>query len=239
MIKRSAYDKDMNFMKSYFGDQSKYHSFGFLFAAGVFTCLRIGNASDSSYSGTNNLDGDKYQLPIYSISLSFSVVGFLILFYAYSKIEHQCEWYDVLAIKKGAFSSLIAFLWFAIFFSAFRVMIYRKYDIEQISMNQYNSIEDYYEAIAPKQTLEKRMTLAFSIVVAVFNLGLSAYKNDLGPATVNLIIYLSNAPYVFNEGLFANQNKDFEKIWGLIMVLLSILICLFLIMQKRDLILKV
>ena len=38
MIKRSAYDKDMNFMKSYFDGQSKFHSFGFLFAAGVFTC---------------------------------------------------------------------------------------------------------------------------------------------------------------------------------------------------------
>jgi len=245
MIKRTIYDKDANFMNNHFGEQSKYHSVGLLLGAAVLICLQIGNWGESSKSSSSRYssgyDEDTFLLPIFSISLSFSAIGFLVLIYAYSKIENQCEWIDVLTIKKGTFSSLIGFFWFSLFFSAFRAGIYRKYQKPYYSPYSYN-----YNIDDPKVNAQEGMIIAFTIIVGVFNLGFSAYKNDLGPSVVNLIIYISNATYVYSPYFSKEQtssgkekSKDFEKSMSMIMVSISFILACYLIMKKLNSVMKV
>ena len=271
MVKRTVYDQDANFMNGLFGEQSKLHSIGLLFGAGVFICLHMGfetenpsyssSRSGSGYgSGSSSSSLTKFLVPLYSIALSLSAIGFCVLLYAYSKIDTQYEWYEVITIKKGTFSSLIAFLWFAIFYSASRLGLYRDrksssysgssydydrrtyypYDYDYYSQYPYPYYPDESSSKSGNSLLDdmKGMSIAFTIIIGVFNLGFSAYKQDLGPAAVNLIIYISNAIYVFSPS-FTPINDEFENVMSMIMVFFSFVTFTYLIMNKLDSVMKV
>jgi hypothetical protein len=255
MVKRTVYDQDANFMNGLFGEQSKLHSIGLLFGAGVFICLHIGFETENpSYSSSRSGSGigstssalTKFLVPLYSISLSLSAIGFCALLYAYSKIDTQYEWYEVITIKKGTFSSLIAFLWFSLFYSASRLGLYRdrksSYYSDDYPYNQsYNDRYDYPKNRNSSGNLiddMKGMSIAFTIIIGAFNLGFSAYKKDLGPAAVNLIIYISNAIYVFSPSFFP-INDEFENVMSMIMVFFSFVTFTYLIMKNLDSVMKV
>ena len=231
LIKRTVYDQDVNFMSGIFGDQSKFHAIGLVMAAAVFMCLHLGLESEPdsglAFMGSSSSSSSttrKYLIPLYSITLSFSTIGVLVLLYAYSKIETQYQWYEVLSIKKGTFSSLIAFLWYTLFYSASRIGLYRK-------RTSFNSSIDALDDM-------KGMSIAFTIIIGVFNLSFSVYKKDLGPAAVNLIIFISNAIYVFSPS-FAPINDEFENVMTMIMVFFSFVTFTYLLMNQLDSVMKV
>lgn len=213
-IKRTIYDKDQGFMNVFFGEQIKQQAFGFLFGAGAMISLRsifdyINFVDDLLEIKSRKSYYETYFDFAYSllgINLSLSIIGYSCLIYSYSKIKQQSEWYEIMIIKKGAYSASIGFLFYSMCFSSVILGLLNNSDSEGVSVS-------------------------FTIVVSFFNIVYSFSQKDIGIAITNLIINISlSSVYCY----FGKTAYKAEMIISLCFMSITFILILYLIFSMRD-----
>ena len=186
--------KNQSILNGMLGDMSKFHFIPLLLVTILFMSL--------TNAGTKGA---------YIFGLIFSLLSYVSLFFIYLKTEFSGEWYEIITIKKGAFSCLIAITWYT-FFSSFAA----------IGMFANN----------PSDSFKKGTGIAFSILVGLGNLGFSFFFKDVLVGVINLVLYIEMAKYFYinKEG----NDVTADGIIQIIMAILSMGLIFYLYFKERE-----
>lgn len=140
--------------------------------------------------------------------LIFSLLACGSLGFIYFRTELEAEWYEIITTKKGTYSCLIALSWYSFFFFCAGLT----------NKDNYNGI-----------------SILFSFIVCLGNLGLAFYFGDIIIAITNLLIFLGLGKFFYNlEG----YDKAAPGIIDIIMIILSFGVIFYLISKQREKIFK-
>lgn len=207
--------KNQNLYNGMLGGNSKFHFIFFLFASVLFIIGQI-----LKTNGARIYDANKFIKNCYIADLVFSIFTIFILFFAYTQIKIPCEWYIVLPIKKGTFSSFIPYLLLKIILDIIYLILIKE---ESVS-------EDFIKA----------MIVIFILLLGLISFGISFIFKDIIVAFTNGIIYISLIIYysLIIEDLKHSLKMVYLVILGIIIIgfaLVSfILIALLVLIHKEN-----
>lgn len=150
--------KNNNIANGMLGDMSKFHFVPLLLVSLLFIILAEPTTKAS-----------------YVFSLILSLLAYGSLVFMYLKIDYEGEWYEIITIKKGVFSCLIALTFYTFFFS--------------ISSIGYKN--------EPSEGFINGSGIVFSFLIGIGNIGFGFYFKDLLVLITNLLLYVEMAKYYF------------------------------------------
>lgn len=192
-FRNTTIQKNQSFLNGMLGDFSKYHFVPLLLVSGLFMSL--------TNAGTKGA---------FAFSLVFSLLSYASLFFIYLKIDFSAEWYEIITIKKGAFSCLIAITWYTFFFS-----------FANLGLNK-----------DPSSSFIKGTGIAFSLLIGIGNLAFSFFFKDLMVGIINFVLYVEMAKF-----FYINKGKLDIHADGIIDIIISILnlgLIFYLFYKERE-----
>ena len=114
------------------GDLSKFHFIPLLLIAGLY----ILSISGSYISGAAK-ETFKSHRTLISFNLIFTIIGLICLIIVYLRTELNCDWYIILTIKKGVYSSFIIIL----LYNFFHMIVSFKFINFYLDVNNENNYE--------------------------------------------------------------------------------------------------
>ena len=171
------------------GDMTKFHFVSLFLVSFVFISLAEPSTKASDV-----------------FCLIFSLLAYGSLIYMYFKIDYEGEWYEIITIKKGVFSSLIALTLYTFCLS-----------ISSIGARS-NASEGFLKGCG----------IVFSILIGIGNCGFAFYFKDLLALITNILIYLEMAKYCF----YFDKNAD--GVIDIIMILISVGVIFYLQFKERE-----
>lgn len=203
------FKRNKNVHDSLFGQYSKFHFVPLLFISAIIIIVNEFKDED-----------DNYCKIIFVFDMIFTVLGLISLIFIYINIQLNDDWYLVLSIKKGFFSSLIILLWY----NFFNLIIYLR------SFDDKNVIK-----------LLKGTGIAFPFVIAIGGLIFAFFFKDLIAAFTIFLIYLGCVIGFFGKNgpskEVKNQyNKNAEGIIDIILMIISLAFVVFFAFRfKKEL----
>lgn len=192
-FRNTTIQKNQSFLNGMLGDFSKYHFVPLLLVSGLFMSL--------TNAGTKGA---------FAFSLVFSLLSYASLFFIYLKIDFSAEWYEIITIKKGAFSCLIAITWYTFFFS-----------FANLGLNK-----------DPSSSFIKGTGIAFSLLIGIGNLAFSFFFKDLMVGIINFVLYVEMAKF-----FYINKGELDIRADGIIDIIISILnlgLIFYLFYKERE-----
>ena len=170
---------------------SKFHFIPLLFISALSII-----ASNSSIIAGFSTDEEKFKKlkTLLIFDLIFTILGLISLIVIYIFTELNSEWYIVMAIKKGVYSTFIILLWYNFF-----------HIIVSLTSIQYilnsKDIEDLTKTF-------KNMGISFTIIIGVGSIVFSIIFKDLMASFTNFLIYMGMVISFFNKN---KETKDVRK----------------------------
>lgn len=208
------------------GSWSKFHFIPLLFIAALFII-----AENSVYDFSE--ESFKYNKKLLIFDLIFTIIALALLIIVYIKTDLNCEWYIVMATKKGVFSTFIVILWYNFFFViiSLKSVNYILDNFGRINLDIYDSLFAFY----------KRIGVSFVVIMGVFTLVFSFFFKDIMIAFVNFLIYVGMVMAFFSKN---EKQSEFRKetFFGytdgildiIIMALSLIMIALLILIYKQH-----
>lgn len=193
-FRKTTFNKAPNILNGMLGDISKYHFIPLLLVSFLFISLTNGGRKES-----------------FVFSLIFSILSYVSSIYIYFNTDFSADWYEIITIKKGTFSCLIALSWYTFFFSFASLGLYK---------------ED------PFSNFLKGCGIAFSLLIGIGNLGVCFFFKDLFIGIINLILYIEMAKF-FYLGQEYHQRKA-DGIIDIIMIVLNSGVIFYLFFKERE-----
>ena len=196
------YKGDYSIIDPLFTSATKFHSIPLLF----FSFINISLQNKKYGLEMNDMEGEIY------LVFTFIALGFLI--YVYIKTNLQSEWYIVLTIKKGLFSSLIVILWYNLFYTSILIGC----------INTSASIDSFLKGAG----------ISFSILIGFGSLIFSLVFKDVIAAVTNLLIYIGLVSSFFgmngkNELIRSFYGGVADGVIEIIIMVLNLVVILLLI----------
>ena len=192
-FKNTTLNKNQSFINGMLGEMSKYHSVAFILVSFLFLTL------DSAHKkGT------------FVMGLILSLLSCGLLGYIYYQTDFSAEWYEMITLKKGVYSCLIALTWYMFFYS----------------IGGIGTFDD------PSDDFFKGAGVAFSILIGLGNLAFSFFFKDLLVALINLIIYIEMAKQFYLMKDFIPNKADGAI--DIIMVICSFGVIFYLYFKERE-----
>ena len=119
-------------------------------------------------------DSFKYNRTLLIIDLIFTIIGLITLILFYFRMKLKCQWYYIMALKKGVFSTYIVLLWYNFFHIIICLRSLIVFNDKESSF-KIDDIKNFYEKIG----------IAFSIVIGVIIIFFSIYFKDIMMLFVN------------------------------------------------------
>ena len=200
------YKGDYSIIDPLFTSSTKFHSIPLLF----FSFINISLQNKKNGLEILDMEGEIIQ----DLVFTFIALGFLI--YVYTKTNLQAEWYIVLTIKKGLFSSLIVILWYNLFYTSMLIGC----------INTYESLSI--------ESFLKGAGISFSILIGFGSLVFSLVFKDVIAAVTNLLIYIGLVSSFFGMN---GKNGIMRSLYGgvadgvieIIIMVLNLVVILLLI----------
>lgn len=204
--KQSLYDGMM-------GNWSKFHFIPLLFISSMYLI------SFNVESGKNE-DNLRNTKALLILDIIFTLIALISLIIIYLNTELNCEWYLVITIKKGVFSTFIILLWYHFFCD----IIYLKsvdYFLEDLTSQDKESLYKFY----------KGMYISISLIIEIGSLLFSFFCKDLVAAFVNFLIYLGFVINFFRYNAYEFIKEDRKEYFGgnTVGIIVTIMMCLNLI----------
>ena len=209
------FKRNQNVHDSLFGQYSKYHFLPLLFISAVLI-----SANEIVYNSY-----DKYNKTILVFDMIFTILGLISLVFIYVNIKLNDDWYIVMAIKKGFFSSLIILLWY----NFFNVIIYLK-SIDAALDVEGESFRKFLKGTA----------IAFPFIIAIGGFIFSFIFKDLISAFTLFLIYLGCVIGFFGKSAPSKEvkkgfNKNTDGVIEIILMIISLAFVIFLAYRfKRE-----
>ena len=187
-------------------------------------------------SSINDADDDeelfKYLRKLLIFDLIFTILGLISLIFIYIVTELKAEWYIVLTIKKGLYSTFIIVLWYN-FLHIIVCLRSIKYILD--GWNYYDIDED--------DNFTKFLKVIGIIFTLLFGLGSLAFSfifKDIIAAFTNFLFYLSMVESFFNKSERIKKiRKDYfngvaDGVLEIIIMCLSLALIFVLILGCRE-----
>lgn len=216
--------KKQNFYDGMMGVWAKFHFIPLLF----ISALNITLAYTTS-PGPHDKDEIKFNKMLLVFDIIFTLLALITLLIVYIKTELSCEWYLVLAIKKGFFSTFIIYLWYNLFYV---IICLRAVDV----------ILDGDDVNDRLTTFFRGTGIAFAVVFGIGSFIFSFIFNDVVAAFVNFLIYLGLVIEFFNnyrkESIKDNYKDNFngvaDGVIDIVMMCLSLALIVILIIRHNQ-----
>ena len=205
------------------GNISKFHCIPLLLISALYIISR---------SSEFLLDDDmKSFRTLIIFDLIFTIIALICLIGIYIKTELNTEWYIVLSIKKGVFSSFIILLLYNFFhiIPSFRAINgYLKY--EEGDYNQRDKVRKSMKACG----------IAFSILLGPLCLVFSFIFKDLAATFTTFLLYLGMVITFFTKNKSQREyrkkyyNGVTDGVFDIIYMLLSLVLIAFLVLKYRS-----
>ena len=175
-VQNIIYKRNKAFYDSLFGLYTKLHVFPLLFYSVINIILDddiITQYGRSSISSSSSYD----PLPLLSFYLIFTIFCLVSIIIVYYCTEMNCDWYMIMAIKKGVYSMLIVDCSYRFFESIFYL---RDADIAKL---------EYIEITIQRLNLYKGAGIAFSLLQGIIVIVLSLCFKDIIMPILNFLMY--------------------------------------------------
>ena len=173
----------------------------------------------SSISSSSSYD----PLPLLSFYLIFTIFCLVFIIIVYYCTEMNCDWYMIMAIKKGVYSMLIVDCSYRFFESIFYL---RDADIAKLG---------YLEIPLQRLNLYKGAGIAFSLLQGIIVIVLSLCFKDIIMPILNFLMYYG---MVFN---FYTKNSEAERkeytatvVIEIIMVVVHFFFIIFMLAKYKE-----
>ena len=217
----TTYKKNLNLYNDMLSSWSKFHFIPLLFISALF----ILGSNIGSYDG---IDGYKYIKMLLIFDIIFTIIALISLIIIYIKTTLNCDWYIVMAIKKGTYSTFIVLLWYNFFYT---IICLRAVDCAIIYRYQNKNYLDYEDKLI---SLHKVTGILFSILFALGVFIFSLLFKDLMALFVNFLIYIGMVISFFNASASVkelrkeNLNGEAEGIIDIIFMGISLCLIAFI-----------
>ena len=172
----TTYKKNINLYNDMLSSWSKFHFIPLIFISALFIIC----SNKGSYYNIKN---------VLIVDIIFTIIALISLIIIYIKTTLNCDWYIVMAIKKGTYSTFIVLLQYNFLYTII-CLIDNNYKIE--SYPKYSDYRDKF--ITLYKVTGILLPLIFGIGVFVFSL---LFK-DLMALFINLLIYTGEIIIFFN-----------------------------------------
>ena len=209
----TTYKKNLNLYNDMLSSWSKFHFIPLLFISALF----ILGSNIGSYDG---IDGYKYIKMQLIFDIIFTIIALISLIIIYIKTTLNCDWYIVMAIKKGTYSTFIVLLWYNFFYT---IICLRTVDC--ITDNLKDTDSEYTNNLI---SLYKVTGILFPILFALGVFIFSLLFKDLMALFVNFLIYIGMVISFFNvrasekEERKENLNGEAEGIIDIVFMGISL-----------------
>ena len=217
----TIYKKDKSLYEGMLGDLSKFHCIPLLLISALYiistSCYFIPDVENNSKANRRNI--------IFDLIFTLLALGSLIMIYI--KTELNCDWYIVLAIKKGVYSSFIILL----LYNFFHIII--TFKVINYSLDENAKWEDVRKFL-------RGTGIAFTILFGIISLVFSFLFKDLMAAFTTFLMYLGMVITFFNRN---DDQKESRKkyfngytdgVFHIIFMLLSLACIAILILKFRQ-----
>ena len=212
---KTGLQKDQQIINGMLGSFSKYHFIPHFFISALFI---LGECHNDKY------DFQKNQKDMVIAGLIFSLLGLISMVFIYINTNLvNCRWWEILLLKKGAYSCFIILMWY-----------YFCYDIYYV--RRVDKVNDSYEQI---WNWKRGCGLFFSIAFGIGSIAFSLIFKDLIVSFMNIVIYSGllvyylKIPNYFRKLKYLNKNGDL--IVDIILLVLSVAtICILLIKYREQ-----
>lgn len=210
----TTYKKNLNLYNDMLSSWSKFHFIPLLFISALFILgSNIRNYDD-------DIDGYKYIKMLLIFDIIFTIIALISLIIIYIKTTLNCDWYIVMAIKKGAYSTFIVLLWYNFFYT---IICLRTVDC--ITDNLKDTDSEYTNNLI---SLYKVTGILFPILFALGVFIFSLLFKDLMALFVNFLIFIGMVISFFNADDFIkvlrkeNLNGEADGIIDIIFMSLTL-----------------
>ena len=168
-----------------FGKDGMFNYIPLLFISAIFfiagnfykmeNIMELYNYYNKTYDPNKLIkDRFKYNRTLLIIDLIFTIIGLITLILFYFRMKLKCQWYYIMALKKGVFSTYIVLLWYNFFHIIICLRSLIVFNDKESSF-KIDDIKNFYEKIG----------IAFSIVIGVIIIFFSIYFKDIMMLFVN------------------------------------------------------
>ena len=205
----TTYKKNLNLYNDMLSSWSKFHFIPLLFISALF----ILGSNIGSYNDLERLERYRYIKMLLIFDIIFTIIALISLIIIYIKTTLNCDWYIVMAIKKGTYSTFIVLLWYNFFYTIICLTT-----VECI-------IKDYEDKLI---SLHKVTGILFSILFALGVFIFSLLFKDLMALFVNFLIFIGMVISFFNASASVkelrkeNLNGEAEGIIDIIFMGISL-----------------
>ena len=211
------------FYDSLFGLYTKLHVFPLLFYSVINIILDddiITQYGRSSISSSSSYD----PLPLLSFYLIFTIFCLVSIIIVYYCTEMNCDWYMIMAIKKGVYSMLIVDCSYRFFESIFYL---RDADIAKLV---------YVETIIQRANLYKGAGIAFSLLQGIIVIVLSVCFKDIIMPILNFLMYYGMVFNFYTKTHSATERKDVTAtvVIEIIMVVVHFFLIIFMLAKYKE-----
>ena len=205
-------------------NRSKYHFIPLLLISLLYIIAKNAkNVRSNNYSTI--LENYEYLRTLISFDLIFTIFGLISLVLVYIFTELNSEWYIVMAIKKGVYSTFIILLWYNFFHMivSFKTINYK------IKINKEATTDEDGDIKFLRGT-----GISFTIIIGIGSLVFSFIFKDLMTAFTNFLIYMGMVFAFFNKNEHIisqrkNYNKYADGILDIIIMICSLVCMIYLI----------
>ena len=205
-------------------NRSKYHFIPLLLISLLYIIAKNAkNVRSNNYSTI--LENYEYLRTLISFDLIFTIFGLISLVLVYIFTELNSEWYIVMAIKKGVYSTFIILLWYNFFHMivSFKTINYK------IKINKEATTDEDGDIKFLRGT-----GISFTIIIGIGSLVFSFIFKDLMAAFTNFLIYMGMVFAFFNKNEYIgsqrkNHNKYAGGILDIIIMICSLVCMIYLI----------
>ena len=181
-------------------NRSKYHFIPLLLISLLYIIAKNAkNVRSNNYSTI--LENYEYLRTLISFDLIFTIFGLISLVLVYIFTELNSEWYIVMAIKKGVYSTFIILLWYNFFHMivSFKTINYK------IKINKEATTDEDGDIKFLRGT-----GISFTIIIGIGSLVFSFIFKDLMAAFTNFLIYMGMVFAFFNKNEYiVSQRKNY------------------------------
>jgi hypothetical protein len=218
--------KNKSLYEGMLGNISKFHFIPLLLIAALYIIST--NASfipDDGYDTDDNYLKSFRTLMIFD--LIFTIIALICLIVVYITTQLDCEWYIVLAIKKGVYSSFIILL----LYNFFHIIVYFR-------LLNY-ALDDDVEWDDVRKFL-KGIGIAFSILFGILSIVFSFLFKDIMAAFTTFLLYMGMVLTFFNRNDSQKRRRKEEfngyadGVIDIIFMILSLVCITILILMCRQ-----
>lgn len=220
-VQNIIYKRNKAFYDSLFGLYTKLHVFPLLFYSVINIILDddiITQYGRSSISSSSSYD----PLPLLSFYLIFTIFCLVFIIIVYYCTEMNCDWYMIMAIKKGVYSMLIVDCSYRFFESIFYL---RDADIAKL---------EYIEITIQRLNLYKGAGIAFSLLQGIIVIVLSLCFKDIIMPILNFLMYYGMVFNFYNKSADDSYKGDAVVVIEIIMTVVHFFLIVFMLAKYKE-----